>query len=170
MCRNESVCVLVCKLSRSIHPNYKELLAQSKGNSFLGAGTWIFLWDVNCQDSFANSASDFTEPLAPVAALCLWWALKDGWKAGSLYPRSKYSAAFVDFNRGDNCECQMAAYNVLTEKPQGCSLGIPESITWTESLEQSLKIRISLMWNVCCGRWSAAIWFAGSREVVVNIF
>lgn len=58
-------------------------------------------------------------------------------------PLRKCSAAFVDSNTGDNCECQTAAYKVLTQRPQGCSLGIPRSS------QQSLKIRIKS--HVECG-------------------
>jgi len=46
----------------------------------------MFIWDVNCKDEFVNFASDFTEPLAPVAAQCLWWTLKG--MAGKLAPCS----------------------------------------------------------------------------------
>lgn len=162
-CEGTSVCVLVYEVFRSVHLSYRELPAKPKGNIFSWAGTSVFVWDINCQDRlWAVFASGFTEPLDPTAA---WYT-----RVAGMLARRVRSAAFLDFSGGDKCQCQMAAYNVLTQRPQGCLLGIPESIIWTGSLQQSLKMRISPMWNVCCRRWSAAIWFAGSREVLVNIF
>lgn len=34
-----------------------------------------------------------------------------------LYALSKHLVAFLDISGGDKCECQMAAYNVLTQRP-----------------------------------------------------